>query len=395
MMRVLGAMMALCLLAEAARAESVWIIGNNNNAVSEFESEADADDLFYRDAGTYTGVSGYNVGSGLYDLAGGVAVSAEPWINAGSTTEGFERSMAGTTTERAINIFFHLAPTQALAGAKYQFDAKFLGSSLASDGSHDFLFSMNGTTFLTESLAHSTVVTVRAQFDAAAVSAAAGANVLSLVRTGGTASYSNIDFLSLRLVEPTEVFHIGIQDNTQTEFEQEGGGRVDAKFYWETGDYTGVVGQSGAGANVGAGERLIDGTSGDGFVRALTSGATTSDVFFQLTADEVARGSLRYRTSLISRGAGSSHDLEFSMNGTAFLMLTNVAAATPVDVEFDAATVGAVAGGNVVSVRRTGGGTTSPWIQFDFMQLDAVPEPSTGLLILVAGGLLALRRRRA
>ena len=55
----------------------------------------------------------------------------------------------------------------------------------------------------------------------------------------------------------------------------------------------------------------------------------------------------------------------------------------------------AIAGSNVISIERLGGSGASQWIQFDYLQLSAVPEPSSAVLLaLGAVGLGAFRRKR-
>ena len=190
------------------------------------------------------------------------------------------------------------------------------------------------------------------------------------------------------------VWVIGSDNNSTSEFEQEGGGRNDGQFYRDAGDYTLITGLTGPGLAVASPEPYID-PSILGMPRALTSGFTKLDIFYQM--DEVegsVDNTFRFKADLFSLGTGSSHNLAFFFNGQQFHSLTNIASNRLVDVLIDPDQVNV--GANVLSIQRTGGGTTSPWIQFDYLSLDyAAPEPaSLALLTLAAGGLASYFRRR-
>jgi len=199
-----------------------------------------------------------------------------------------------------------------------------------------------------------------------------------------------------------EAFNIGDRDGNQDEFEQEGDLRNDAQFYDDAGDYTGVTGITGVGADVASAEPWINNDSTtEGFPRALTSDRPDLDIFFMLSPEQGNLSSrLDFETNLIMLGTGSSHDLEFLLNGTVFDSLTNVTSATLVQSSIDPSLL--VPGGNVLSIRRTGGGSASPWIQFDYLTLSGItstiiPEPSTFLIWSLLAGLglgLGWRRRR-
>lgn len=195
------------------------------------------------------------------------------------------------------------------------------------------------------------------------------------------------------------VFYIGVDNNSTSDFEQEGGGRVDNKYYWENGDYTAVSGISGsAGVNWAGGMEPWNDPTDLGFARAITHSWTTHHIYFQLDADEVgAFKTLTFTIDLFSGGQASgappsSHNIDFYLDDVKFHSVTGVnATGTLVQVEgIDAS--GLAAGEHVLSWQRTGG--VNGWINIDYVSLVSVPEPSRALLMLLGlGGCLAMRRR--
>jgi len=197
------------------------------------------------------------------------------------------------------------------------------------------------------------------------------------------------------------VFMIGNDDAAspfQAELEQETGLPIDDDYYYENGDYTGLTATSGNWT--GGQELLRNGTNTDaiGMPRAVTTGATTFHIHFQLSAAEVAMNSLVYRTELVAAKSLTTSEITFRMNNQPLYVepATGPTGATqvPVAILFSPATGSAVAGSNFITITRTGGsdgGTGSAWLQFDFHELQAIPEPSTtGLLLL---GLVTLSAR--
>lgn len=197
------------------------------------------------------------------------------------------------------------------------------------------------------------------------------------------------------------VFSIGTDNNANSEFEQEGGGRNDSKYYWENGNYSTLTGvTSGTPANWAGGMEPWSDTSatGYGFARAITSSITTHDIFFKLDAEDVGAGkSLVFNIDFISPGFGapateSRHDVEFLLNGTVFHSITGLSTAQLVTATIDASAL--AAGEAVLSWRRTGGATGGNWISIDYVTLSSVPEPTRGLLLLVGSMLVVMRRAR-
>lgn len=172
-----------------------------------------------------------------------------------------------------------------------------------------------------------------------------------------------------------DVFLIGTDNATQSEFEQENAAL--AHYYWENGNYSALGGENWASGQ----EVWNNGVAGDalGFPRAFTTGYTQTNVYFQLAAAEAAPNQpVRITLDLIALGGGSVHDLDVRLNaGAPFAAQTGIAAAQTWVINTTAGAIGAVAGSNVLRLRRTGGaGGASPWIQLDYlrMEVDTAPQ---------------------
>lgn len=216
----------------------------------------------------------------------------------------------------------------------------------------------------------------------------------------------------------TQLFQIGTFDNTQLEFEQESGAYNDPQYYYEAGNYSTIVAQSisGAAVNYAGGQEILLTTPLNdpellGMPRALVPDRPVVDIFFQMDATEASSTSLEFTTTLMALGnngsgevgyVGSSHNLTFYLNGQAFhsdtystTLFADREKAFPVSVSIPFGSIPFNTGSNVLSVQRTGGSPNTPWIQFDALSLNAVPEPGSALLGLATLGLLAGRRRSA
>ena len=380
-------------IGHAAAPTVVWSIGTPNSSSAEFEHENDADDFFYLHDGDYGETLGWDSFSRTYSSNGADFGVAEPLLDPDGML-GFERAVVGGGTEDATNIFFQLTEDHVPVGATYRFEAVFSGT-----GGHAITLGFNGTEFAAPYLVASDDGNrwYEQSFTAAEVNALIGSNVLTL-RTDNpnSGTWAVLDYLRLTRVDPNVVFSIGVDDETQNDFELEGDTLNDAQFYVHAGDYTTL--SASAGANVTVPERVRDDLAGgtEGFPRALTSARTRLDLYFQLTPEQVAAGELHFEADLFSLGGNSSHDLVFSINGVTLGQIDGITAPQFASFDFLAGDVNAVAGSNVISIERVGGGSESPWIQFDYVQLtSAVPEPSSALMLaLGAMGLGAFRRRR-
>ena len=213
----------------------------------------------------------------------------------------------------------------------------------------------------------------------------------------------------------TQVWQVGFDDNSQAEFVQEDGGTNpppgnpaarDDDYYFAGNFSIGPVGADEAWANM---ERALTGT------QVLAGGGDTADRWhFNLSAaDSNALSTLRVTFDLTALGywdssdagvgaGGTVHDLSAFFNGVSIGNLSNVGAPNNWVLTFNAGSVLATTGENILQINRTGGlSGDAPdnigWIQYDFVRLeaDAIPEPSS-FAMLAAGtlGLLTLRRRR-
>ncbi len=111
------------------------------------------------------------------------------------------------------------------------------------------------------------------------------------------------------------------------------------------------------------------------------------DIFFQLTESEAASSALKFDVTLIWPGENSSHDLTFYLNNVPFYRRIGITRDTPLEVYIprnlpipEGHDELFRAGPNCLSVRRTGGGDTNPWIQFDALRLTAEVTAPTELI---------------
>lgn len=140
--------------------------------------------------------------------------------------------------------------------------------------------------------------------------------------------------------------------------------------YYFAGTYPDPIGV------VAENEPIQDPTEGGttiGFERALVPGDPVNRIHFNLTQAQVdPEIDYRFRTTFCQIGAigdiVSTHDVRISFNGVMVYEQNEITADLPVEADFGADEVNAVAGENVVTIERIGGSNSS-WIQFDFLEL--------------------------
>ena len=203
------------------------------------------------------------------------------------------------------------------------------------------------------------------------------------------------------------LFTLGIDDDTQAEFSQENGPQAGPGSATVFDDDYYFAGTYGVGV-VQADEDLKN------FDRAIANNDPTNRIHFNLvelagaqdltlTVDLIAAG--WWDAAAADAGAGTgTHDVSIDFNGVNIHAQTGIVGDTLLKLDFSSASVNAVAGENVIEITRTGGdskgdGGNAGWIQFDQVTLDgrpaAIPEPSTGILALLAAfGMVLVRRRR-
>jgi len=169
----------------------------------------------------------------------------------------------------------------------------------------------------------------------------------------------------------TRLWIIGDNDGDQDEFEVESQG--DDFFYVEDGDYTGL---NPAGALWTSGPEPWSVPLDDdlGFERALSTGDPDTNIYFQLNSGQANAGTtFLLNAEFADAEAGSTHDLEFRMNGTTFHteagLVADGATETLVSPVFTGDDVNTADGSNVLTIARTGG--TGAWVQFDYVELKA------------------------
>jgi len=184
------------------------------------------------------------------------------------------------------------------------------------------------------------------------------------------------------------IFTLGIDDESQAEFSQEsfnsnsapGSPTLKDDDYYFSGNYDGIgVLQSD--------EDIVN------FERAVTNGDKNNRIHFHLDSNDIINNEYTLTVDLIGGGwwdapAGASgagwgiHDVHANFNGVEIFAETEIVENRLVTAVFDASSVNAVAGENVIEITRTGGdskgdGTDYGWIQFDYITLEssAVAEP--------------------
>ncbi|MBN8712290.1 MAG: hypothetical protein BGO12_14405 [Verrucomicrobia bacterium 61-8] len=198
-------------------------------------------------------------------------------------------------------------------------------------------------------------------------------------------------FLTAPVFAEQAIFEIGTFNGNNIEFEQEGNNRNNEKFYAAPGDYTQVIGKSGAGSVSSGVEPLqkgeifangpeVEGTDPShtqGFPRSL-NGVVSSprpviDIFFQLDADQAKARKLIFNTAFVRLGTGSTHDVEFYLDGKPFGSRNGITADEEVKIEIPAGGGFQFSEGpHVISLVRTNplsDPSTQPWLGIDAVSL--------------------------
>lgn len=168
---LLISLLLLCLGSAKAQFQTVFLIGSDNAAITEFEQENPILQDYYWSSGDFTSLGGLNWTSGQ-----------ETW-NSGNATDtfGFPRSLA--TSHAQTDIYFSLTSLQAGPNQPLRFTFDLFG--LKPNTTSDLEASLNGNpVFWSESgIASAKIVTITPK--AGAAGARTGPNKLTLRRTGG------------------------------------------------------------------------------------------------------------------------------------------------------------------------------------------------------------------
>lgn len=175
------------------------------------------------------------------------------------------------------------------------------------------------------------------------------------------------------------IWQLGIEDQGQGEFTQEQNSNdppgsptdQDDDFYF-AGTYleVGPVAETEPWRN---------------FDRALTPGDPRNRIHFNLDSNTAkATNDLKLTVNFVLLGAvegiQSMHDVVMRFNGTDFFSQFEITEALRVEQAIKAGDVGAQVGENVIEIERTGGSSSS-WIQFDFVRLEIPATDSDGDLL--------------
>ncbi len=184
---LLIALVLLCLGSARAQFQTVFLIGSDNAATSEFEQENPILQDYYWSSGDFTSLGGLNWTTGQ-----------ETW-NSGNATDtlGFPRAL--TSSHSQTDIYFSLTSLQAGPNQPLRFTFDLFG--LKANTTSDLEASLNGNpVFWSESgIASAKVVTITLK--AGAAGARTGTNKLTLRRTGGQldagSAWIQFDFLRM------------------------------------------------------------------------------------------------------------------------------------------------------------------------------------------------------
>jgi autotransporter-associated beta strand protein len=166
----------------------------------------------------------------------------------------------------------------------------------------------------------------------------------------------------------TPHWQVGTDNGGSAEFSQENGssnaapGSATARDddWYFAGAYPSPIGTLAANEALGGGPAT-------GFERALTVGDPTDRIHFNLAADQLDDNFNLVIDTVGSSFTGGSITLQVLFNGVSVHTQTISGDGTLTTATFTGATVGAIAGDNVVTLTRTGSGQ---WLQLDYVRLN-------------------------
>lgn len=213
------------------------------------------------------------------------------------------------------------------------------------------------------------------------------------------------------------IWQIGLDNNNTLASEMDPEFQADDFFYLDPGDYRTRQGYTGISTlafgvdRTGMSPELVaDGLGNDiGFERALTSGDPATNVFFQLSAAQLADGYLKFTVDFNKPSVwadpapgpipNASTDVTIYFNGVVIGTISDMVDASLFSYTVSNSAVNAVTGSNVISLVRTGDGVPAGWVSsfvvMDYLRLESVPEPSRAIMSALAIGLCFFRRRRS
>lgn len=213
------------------------------------------------------------------------------------------------------------------------------------------------------------------------------------------------------------IWQIGLDNNNTLGTEMDPEFQADDFFYLDPGDYRTTQGYTGISTLAFGVDRtgmppepVADGISNDiGFERALTSGDPATNVFFQLSAAQLADGYLNFTVDFLKPALwadpapgplpNASTDITIYFNGIVIGIISDMVDATLFSQTVSNSSVNAVAGSNVISLVRTGDsvpvGWVSSYVVMDYLKLESVPEPSRAIMSALAIGFCFFIRRRS
>ena len=194
-----------------------------------------------------------------------------------------------------------------------------------------------------------------------------------------------------------EIWRIGIDNNSSSDFEQEGGANTapgnpnlrDDDYYF-AGEYGGSIGtvleDEGTNDGIGGSSRVY------GFERAFTNGAADSRIHFNLDAGQL-NDEFVFTVDFYSLGGPNTggHDIRILFNGVEIHSETITAPKIITTDAVSGTTVNAVTGDNVITIERSD--DRGGWIIMDYLALSAkqahTTNEDTSLVVDATEGVLS------